>query len=804
MRSLFDPVFHVPDEGKNSALILAQPGVSPAFVGRDRLHENRPSPVPGTVGYTEMSIPDVNVPATTSCRSCEIQGTWAVRNLETFERVETGGGLDIGSHTLAVVTYKESVGAGFSGPDAEVQSRAGLRAFALDVDQLDTTTRTQVALALGPELTPGTPHRFINVLTEARWIGVAAEMQMPLSDILLQVTYASSVGGQRKTLAMCFFSGVCMESDGNGQNFMHTHEKNDDGLTIIEPQVAGVINGRMSMGIDLTELPAAEKAAIFANNSSAYMDIQLSLTSRWGVPFDSPIYKIIEGGVSVADASGYSVGAASFSSDAKRLGDFPEKIDYGDYCDTWDFCQLTSAAGWLNKAWASVFTFVFGEEAGKWVQLAVELLITAACAICGIALSLVKTLSAQTPQEALFSSLGVIGGPMTKGLGLIFKSYKAAKTLAAANAPVTTTVWTAKAVPQAMSKSISRFGTARANLLTSFKQNLPTIVAPSSSSIIASTGGFVLKVGKGWGIWGASRVVKQVSMSTTNNVSESKLEVTPASTQSTQVSPFDPQFVLTPKITEDFGERVLANENDPDLVAAQTAVSNWENSIADAYRKASTPKENAAPLVPVTSMYDTRWNGYPGLASKYIHVFAMQANISVPIEISGAANGISIDLLNGPGDDSRAEVVGTLGTCIAGRACENVPKGIDIKLYRGALSISGIYPQDVAWVPTGAWVRIQIIRTNPNAVAPTVVGTAGNISLVFPGKRYSCVRTTLDDGGACAKLEHFERDRGTGSTPWWSAGLQPEWPYPIPEWEYQNLANGNYLSADTAAFRSAL
>ena len=804
VRSLFDPVFHVPDEGKNSALILAQPGVSPAFVGRDRLHENRPSPVPGTVGYTEMSIPDVNVPATTSCRSCEIQGTWAVRNLETFERVETGGGLDIGSHTLAVVTYKESVGAGFSGPDAEVQSRAGLRAFALDVDQLDTTTRTQVALALGPELTPGTPHRFINVLTEARWIGVAAEMQMPLSDILLQVTYASSVGGQRKTLAMCFFSGVCMESDGNGQNFMHTHEKNDDGVTIIEPQVAGVINGRMSMGIDLTELPAAEKAAIFANNSSAYMDIQLSLTSRWGVPFDSPIYKIIEGGVSVADASGYSVGAASFSSDAKRLGDFPEKIDYGDYCDTWDFCQLTSAAGWLNKAWASVFTFVFGEEAGKWVQLAVELLITAACAICGIALSLVKTLSAQTPQEALFSSLGVIGGPMTKGLGLIFKSYKAAKTLAAANAPVTTTVWTAKAVPQAMSKSISRFGTARANLLTSFKQNLPTIVAPSSSSIIASTGGFVLKVGKGWGIWGASRVVKQVSMSTTNNVSESKLEVTPASTQSTQVSPFDPQFVLTPKITEDFGERVLANENDPDLVAAQTAVSNWENSIADAYRKASTPKENAAPLVPVTSMYDTRWNGYPGLASKYIHVFAMQANISVPIEISGAANGISIDLLNGPGDDSRAEVVGTLGTCIAGRACENVPKGIDIKLYRGALSISGIYPQDVAWVPTGAWVRIQIIRTNPNAVAPTVVGTAGNISLVFPGKRYSCVRTTLDDGGACAKLEHFERDRGTGSTPWWSAGLQPEWPYPIPEWEYQNLANGNYLSADTAAFRSAL
>ena len=274
-----DPYFTAPsDRQVGLALAEAVPMQAPVFAPPSFPYNQMGSGVTVKRLGSESSYDGL-----VSCDDCAI---WTVRNLDpTGVDPGTGAGLEAGTSAMGVVAYGPGTSSVTAGTSQELASRVGLTAFTMVVNPVPTV-QTAVASRTGAT---------VNVLTAARWPGMAPGVQTSLGTVAVSVTLKH--GDTSTMIGYCFYSGVCLDSDGNGQTFL--------------PATVVPIGARLSISIDTTSL---------GFTLGASDTVTVTTSTPWGVDATSsdlalaaPTLSAVTGGTGALTGTGAWLGATPLS-----------------------------------------------------------------------------------------------------------------------------------------------------------------------------------------------------------------------------------------------------------------------------------------------------------------------------------------------------------------------------------------------------------------------------------------------------------------------------------------------------------
>ena len=237
-----------------------------------------------------------------SCSSCAV---WWVRNLDSTDAPETGGGLTGGTRALGVVSYVAGSSLLTAGSSAEIAARTGINMFPLVVNPWPTTQSASAAFDASSNT--------LQVVTQARWLGMAPEVQTSVSDVSVMVSL--NHGDQSTPIAYCFYSGLCLDSDGNGTTFDST--------------TAVTIGPRLNLGISLGRAFTAGDTVTVTTSTPWGVDASTS-----NIPVSAPSSAVDGSGNTTVKVAGSWLGASLQKPDLSSPWPL---VDWAFYNSTKDF-----------------------------------------------------------------------------------------------------------------------------------------------------------------------------------------------------------------------------------------------------------------------------------------------------------------------------------------------------------------------------------------------------------------------------------------------------------------------------------
>ena len=731
VRATIDPVFGVDDDAYvPMALAVSQPGTKPLFVAPDSSWSNdRLYSAAEMYGSERQTINAASIPfgGQEQWRSA-VAGTgltclarcivWAIRNIDSADPVDFGG-LTVGTNDIGIMSYADS--------------GQGLVSTTLNVSPWATTQTAEAAL------TSEAAGQKLRVMTAARWTGMAPEVQTSMANVMvsLQLTHA----GDSRIIAICFYSGVCLGSDGNGTTFL-------------KPDITP-IGGRMAMEIDPSSLGFTLTSAD---------SLIVTTTTPWGIPAASSSLPLNATSVAVN-----TTGSATVSASGQWLGGVlqePSPIH-----SSW-WWAANSAMDWFRNAQHSLWMAIFRSEAVTSFLMAVT----------AVGLSMIpiyNIFSAMTCSTWTCAALAIgsmVAGPVFAGLKAGFVAFKAARAAAIAARPATAAASAPGRVARFLTAAKSRATAAAMRVTTT----MPVQVARQMAWAVQFRIG---KINQGWLYFGKimaqtaqAEIIKSVvpGRASFDEIVSGYLEEA-INEYATSGPANDPAFREVPEYTLLVGDQMVAAD---DTVEGQRVVA-WNQAIADAYAGVAA----ANPPQPIDIGYGV------GVSMQFAQQFSSQVSIALPnlsnINLSASkvqamimpsAYDAAADNLLHARSPSAGEATGyaTLGTCSFDGSCATLD-GITATVFRGSLEISGVFPQSVSWFPRGAWIKY-LVTVVSNSGAITTYRAAANIP--FPGR----VATDIEAGEAGAITMAYVRPHGTDPvgpyTPWPTGAFDPKTDYP--------------------------
>jgi hypothetical protein len=158
------------------------------------------------------------------------------------------------------------------------------------------------------------------------------------------------------------------------------------------------------------------------------------------------------------------------------------------------------------------------------------------------------------------------------------------------------------------------------------------------------------------------------------------------------------------------------------VMSIGSAIASWKTSWANvAARLIVSQGSKAAP----GSMPSDNVGLGTGVALEFTQFFDAVVNTSVPGWTNTSASSIAVDLMSDPTSLGGGDFVANLTSCTGGNLVCSGKHTVTAIPIDGQLLIHGYFPQDVAWLPPGAWLRVTV-RT------PQGVYTARD-DIAFPG-----------------------------------------------------------------------
>ena len=727
VKSDLDALFTTPyDRGVPMHLAVSALGAAPIFVdpNNGRFDQLRTTAAPR---LSPDSYP-VDLACGTGCKM------WSMRNLENTSPLITGGGLAVGSYDLGVISYAPGTGVVLAGSESEISARLGISAFSFQVDPWETSQMTQ-AVMTGLNL---------NILTSARWLGISPELQMSQTDVLVTVRLKRSPSQDSQVIAMCFYTGVCLKSDGNGTNFFSTTAMTIDGQLSISVQFSNV--SRPVLGMDsvsvTTSAPwavAAQSRDIVAEERAPVINASgaasLTVSGKWlGAELEQPSLKsplLIPLG-----AAGWQIYSLK-----NQLAAFEH-----------DFFVSLFGDGKVAQYFMFLSTVLKSTIPGSWLMEALTCT-SWACAGAAVGLNIIKI-----PVSALASA---------------YRQYKYLRRI--------------PDVQTKLGMFISKAKGFVANQTVRLRASMPNFMHVAIESQEELFGSYTAVLAKSFGVKGSSGVVKTLTnyvpvVRDYRDIETIAYNEVLRTVLNTPLSEFDAGFLTNPDITTAIGDYLETYERNPN----QIVIDKWQKAIEDAYAEAARPTKQT-----VNDL------GYGrGVAIRFIHTFASVINIAVP-NLAGAnlnTSTIQFDaMVYARNDGSQAlypERVGSFGSCTFVGEC-TMEGGISVTIFKGSMILYGVFPQKWSWTPPGAWLKVTVTSVPTAGGASTI--TTGGVDIPFAGSAYDCIsryqQMRRDNGGfdspeigrvtsECDDIEAFlENVAPVGVQP---SGTPLPWPSQIP------------------------
>jgi len=331
VRAEADPLFTAPsDRQLGLALAEAVPAQAPVFV---------PSSFPynqtGSGARLKRIGSDSSFDGQVSCDDCAV---WTVRNLDTTGvDPGTGGGLAAGTSSMGIIAYAPGTSAVDGSTGQETTARVGIRAFHLSVNPWPTV-QTAVASLSG---------KTVQVLTGARWPGMGPEVQTSLGTVAVAISLKH--GATSTMIGYCFYSGVCLHDDGNGQTFL--------------PATVVAIGARISIGIDTSSIGYAV---------SADDTVSVTTSTPWGADatstdlrLDPPSLSAVSGDAGELTGTGAWLGATPMTPNVSSPWPF---LGWSVYNGAHDFFVSLFGDGATTRFFMGLTGFLWS-SAIEWVAM---------------------------------------------------------------------------------------------------------------------------------------------------------------------------------------------------------------------------------------------------------------------------------------------------------------------------------------------------------------------------------------------------------------------------------------------------
>ena len=719
VRATIDPVFGVDDDAYVPlALAVSQPGSKPLFASPDLFSPNDRLYAAADLWGTErltidaaatpfggqeqwrQSVAGTGLTCPTKCI------VWALRNVDSAEPVDSGG-LSVGTNDIGLMSYSDY---GY-----------GIASKALNVAPWQTTQMAEAAL------TSETAGQKIRVLTGARWTGMAPEVQTSMANVMVSVQLTHA--GVSQVIAICFYSGVCLSTDGNGTTFL-------------KPDITP-IGGRVAMEID----PASLGYTLTRADT-----IVVTTTTPWGIPAVSSSLALNPTSIAVN-----TTGSVSISTSGQWLGGVlqePSPI----HNEFW--WAANSAMNWFKNAQHSLWMSIFNSEA------VASFLMT----ITAVGLSMIpiyNIFTAMTCATWACAALAIgstVAGPLFSGLKAGFAAFKAAKAASAAARPATAAASAPSRVAKFLSAAKSRATAAATRVTTS----MPAQVA---RQIVWAVQFRASQLNQAWLFFGKlsvqtaqAEILKAIlpgRASFDELVASYASDLTGDNALSRPAN--DPAFREIPNFTVLTGDQMLA----VDASTQGQQIAAWNQAVADAYAAVAA----ANPPQPIDVGYG------PGVALQFAHQFSSEVSIALPNldSVDLDASTVQAFVMKSFYNPAYANTaLASLGTCTLAGACA-MADGITGTAFRGTLEVKGVFPQSVSWIPRGAWIQYVINVVNRTTRAVTTYNAASNIP--FPGR----AATDVEAGSSAAITMAYVRPYGTDPTgpylPWPTGSFDPKSQY---------------------------
>jgi hypothetical protein len=581
-----------------------------------------------------------------------LRADWTIRNLDSTEPVPSGGGVTIGTREMGIIADDGSISA-----------------FSLNVDPWPTSQVNQVARS-GSN---------IDVFTSARWPGLAPEVQTSLSDIMTTVSITHN--GVTKPIAICFYSSVCLDSDGNGTSFLPTAVTN--------------LGARMGLVID---------ASSIGFTLSDADTITVSTSAPWGTAITSAEMPLVTPAIAVnttgpTQLSGYGkwLGATIWEPDLSAPG-------FAGWLGGWDLVEGLAAFTSLQH---DFFMAVFNSETVASVFMQLTSAALSFVPVFGTAYAAMQCASWQCVAFSVgASAAGAFAPKLLKG---IYEGYKAGTKVGVSR----------------LGMFVGRLGNGANTLKSRIVKTLPTRIQNAMKSEATLRGTIIKGTLKAFGKMSIKVGVQEINIARGAVDRPGSPDVASTSQQPMPElnSPVNNvAFRANPALAELLANQVAGAQNTADGII----IANWEAAIEAAYKKAS---ESNVPAV--TDV------GYgEGIGRAFAHSFAAVANIAIPnlSTVDKAASTLTIDEMHYAwGDDPWNSKLFNFGTCDLNMNC-SVIEGLSILPVNGMVIMSGMFPLEKSWKPAGAWLRytLKVVRAG---VVETYVSYA---NVPFGGSWQDC------------------------------------------------------------------
>ena len=250
--------------------------------------------------------------------TCEMCDIYPIASLSETDANATGG-LQVGTAFMGLIAYSPDAPTTLtSGSAEELAARTGrMVTFPVTVAPLETETSTRVSRS-GSN---------VNIMTAARWPGMAPLVQASPSGVTVDVILRDSFGTETQ-IAYCYLDGFCASKRMDG--------------TALPTVEAGTVGGGLTLQIPLTGIGWAIRLA--------GASIQVETSAGWGTTVSSGYLPLVAGAPARTTSGALSVTAAGEWQGAV-LGD----PDISAPIFGWEFSDGVT----------SFFSSLFGESAAK-------------------------------------------------------------------------------------------------------------------------------------------------------------------------------------------------------------------------------------------------------------------------------------------------------------------------------------------------------------------------------------------------------------------------------------------------------
>jgi hypothetical protein len=753
-------------------LTESQPGLSPTFFTTpDQFYKQAggvvtniatPTTLAGvqSFGYTSDSIasffPRGSGPY--SCTECMI---WPIASLTQSNPYADGGNLSAGTSLLGLVQYGSNAPATLLSSedptnDPEAAARIGtITSFPITVDPVPITDKVQAAISSAGSL---------NVLGAARWPGLAPIVQASPASIWEEVYLTDTLNGNPTSIEVgyCNYVGWCAPTRSDGTNFPST-----------TPVAA---NGALDLSIDLTSLPSASSTQPnwVADLQSGAAKVDVVFTAPWSQS-DSVTTQALATATPAALASTTNFGNA--------VSDYQ-----GAVMQNPDLNPPGGAFTWsMYDGEMSFFTSLFGNAAAKVLtDITNQILVTI--------LTAVATGPFGEAMAAISEVADSVAAAITKYAGQALSKLASSGRLAESTAQVTEA---ATASIEEGLGTASTFGTdlRTGEAIETVSLDTPVVKGSWWSNLKTGAASLISKGATKAGNWLVHSIVNHL-IGVDAISFYAQLEMNYAGGGGPNGPCFDrPLAALKGLVIAnglhnawaiahgqmasfDWAPSVTTRDNSfnfsPSLQATFTSIQDQVNADPGSQQLVAWEKVLQADMATAASpsANDPNDEGYGyGLADQFTQYFTtiVSAGVTESSVAQAQQDGVKVevDLMSNPnaynpvvGPDPNYRVLEPLATCDLHGVCTgDEPKlkdsSVTVNAINGTMVISGTFPQDVAWTPPGAWLRIQVLSYPNGASTPTVLSTSYD-DVPFMGNSLPCpTAIQVNDPGA----------NGTESTP---------------------------------------